>query len=604
MKHKTKTNFWFRLTAFIIDFSIVYGLAFILFNLLQLFYVFIPTVKLTLIIAIIYFPVITIIFKTTIGKSLCGLTVESESKLNSSMTVLLRELVFKQLFYIVPLLSLVIYFKLYWLSPLFEMFYVFILSLILFTIFLFQKRTWYDKWAKTFTVKKVDYDITYAKKGIVILMSLMFIVIAIRSSYKILDNSFNSAFIPKYSENAIKPYVSFLEKQKDANDYIFNLFEKNDIVILCERAHPEMTQYDFIFDLVSDKRFIENIGNVFSEVGSRTQQSNLDSLMNTNNLSNEDLDLKLCKILQNYSGFPVWANTNYFNYFKKLYLLNQGLPKEKRIHHFFTDIECNWEVIHNKEDYQKTFVANRDEMLAKKVINGYEQILISNQGRKKCLVIMNYRHAFNSTNANTEDGGDSWVTCASYIMQKFPDKSANVLINQVKTGFGLSKSELQGVQQSPINNGIWDNAFKAIGNKSLGFDFKDSPFGKDKFDLFLVPTWEKYKYQDIFTGYLFYKPFEEHYSSYGFKNIVANGFDKEILNRATIIDDHSNDPDIDIKCVKKTIERLRRQELTINNKPYREYESVFELFFGTILLILGFGLGLTVFFIKKKNHEA
>ncbi len=37
-------------------------------------------------------------------------------------------------------------------------------------------------------------------------------------------------------------------------------------------------------------------------------------------------------------------------------------------------------------------------------------------------------------------------------------------------------------------------------------DFKDSPFGKDSFDLWVYKN--PYHYQDIFTGFVFYIPIE------------------------------------------------------------------------------------------------
>jgi hypothetical protein len=479
-------------------------------------------------------------------------------------------------------------FKLVWLSPYFEVLYCFILTLILFIIFLFQKKTWYDRWAKTAVIKNSEYDIVREKKGITLLVVISLVIFGIRTFYFISMGSFNNPFIPKHSKNVIAAYVSFLEKQLDAKDYIFKLFEKNDIVILCEREHPEMTQYDFIFDLVSDERFVKNVGNVYTEIGSRTQQSNLDSLMNTDGLINEKLDIKLSQILQNYSDFPIWENTNYFDYYKKLYILNQQLPKEKRIRHVFTDLDFNWKEIKNNKEYTekvKSNNASRDAMLADRIIKMYEQMLVSNQERKKCLVIMNYRHAFGPVNVPIGD-----TSCAS-------------LINTVNVSFGLSNPGspiLLPIQKSPINNGIWDNAFKAIGNKSLGFNFKDSPFGTDKFDLFFSPTGKLLKYQDVFTGYIFYKPLEEHYNSSGFKNIIANGFDEEILNRATIIDDNSFDLDINIKYVKEKVEKFRKQEITVNTKPYQKYSSVIDILFGTVLLSLGVALGLIFFLIRKK----
>ena len=601
MTQKTKAYFWLRLIAFTIDLSVIYGTAFIVFNLLQLLHIYIPVARLTLIFSILYFPVITISFQITIGKVLCGLSVESKSNLNHSIILLLRELFYKQLFYLIPIYLLMVYFKLTWLSPFFEILYCLILTPILFIIFLFQKRPWYDVWAKSTVIKNSVYDIVNAKKGLVLLLSISLVILCIRLIFYGSTNSFNDPFIPHHSKNAISPYVLFLEKQQDAKDYIFRLFEKNDIVILSEREHPEMTQYDFIFDLVSDKRFIENAGNVFSEVGSRSQQSNLDSLMNTNGLTSDELDNKLCHILQNYSYFPIWENTNYFNYLKKLYCLNQKLPKEKRIRHTFTDIDCNWEEIKNKTDYSEKVKQNllkRDELLADRVIKAYAQILSSNQGRKKCLVLLNYRHAFGPVNLSLGD-----TSCASYIMRKYPNKSVNILINGVKVSIGLSNPgflKLVSAQKAPMRDGIWDNSFKAIGNKSLGFDLKDSPFGKDEFDLFIIPTGKLLKYQDVFTGYIFYKPLEMHYNSIGFKNIIANGFDKEILKRAAIIDDNSSDPDNDLKSVKEKLEKFSKQEITLNTKPYQTYSSVIDILFGTVLLSLGVALGLIFYLTKRK----
>jgi uncharacterized RDD family membrane protein YckC len=610
MTQKPKTNFRSRLIAFIIDLSIIYGLAFIVYNLLQLFYIHISTVNLSLIIAIIYFPIITIKFKASIGKILCGLIIENKSKRKYSIAIFLREFIYKQSLYLLLIYGSIKFFRLEWLSPYIEIVYVFILCLILFITFLFRKKTWYDRWANTIVIKNIDYEKVNAKRGIAFLLSVVLVVIAIRVGYFISISSFNNPFVPKHSKNVLAPYILFLKKQKDAKDYIFELFEKNDMVILCERGdHPEMTQYDFIYDIVSDKRFIENVGNICSEIGSVTQQANLDSLMNTDRLSNSEVELKLVKILRNYSFYPIWEHTNYFNYFKKLYALNQNLQKSERIQHTFTDLECNWDSIKNKTDYSKikSNERNRDKILADHVIQKYERMLASNQNRHKCLVIMNYRHAFGPVKNGNIENGDN---CATYIMNKYPDKVANVMLNQVRYSFGLShpcfplffKPFLMPAQVSPINEGIWDNSFQAIGNKSLGFDFKKSPFGQDEFDLFIKPNKNGYKYQDIFTGFVFYNSLEDQYDSFGFKNIIANGFDKEIINRATRIND--SDLDNNLKYYIGKLKMLRRQEITTIIPCYKKSQSIFELLFGSLVLILGLIFGLVFYITKRRITKA
>ena len=53
----------------------------------------------------------------------------------------------------------------------------------------------------------------------------------------------------------------------------------------------------------------------------------------------------------------------------------------------------------------------------------------------------------------------------------------------------------------------------------LGFDFRDSPFGQDHFDYCRVFTearpWYLWRYQDAFTGFVFYKPLDLHRMSDG-----------------------------------------------------------------------------------------
>ncbi len=57
----------------------------------------------------------------------------------------------------------------------------------------------------------------------------------------------------------ITKHVDFLrENHKPAKEYILDLFEKNDLVILCERYHHENTQYELITDVISDTKFIKN----------------------------------------------------------------------------------------------------------------------------------------------------------------------------------------------------------------------------------------------------------------------------------------------------------------------------------------------------------
>jgi hypothetical protein len=81
-------------------------------------------------------------------------------------------------------------------------------------------------------------------------------------------------------------YVSFLKKEHARPvDYVLQLFDQYDLVILCERVHTESTQWDFIYELVSDQRFIDHVGNIFTEYGVINLQPDLDRFMQIKNLS-------------------------------------------------------------------------------------------------------------------------------------------------------------------------------------------------------------------------------------------------------------------------------------------------------------------------------
>lgn len=128
---------------------------------------------------------------------------------------------------------------------------------------------------------------------------------------------------------------------------------------------------------------------------------------------------------------------------------------------------------------------------------------------EKSLIIMNYRHAY-LTSGN----------CGYFVERSFPGKVANVLIN---TGKAYLPGILMGKEiMIPIHDGKWDVAFEQIPDSCFAFDLKSSPFGNDRFDHFVLP-WNpisSLKYEDMFTGFIFYKSLDNHIMSIGYPNIL------------------------------------------------------------------------------------
>jgi hypothetical protein len=317
----------------------------------------------------------------------------------------------------------------------------------------------------------------------------------------------------------IETYVDYLTTQNtSAKDYILNLFEKYDIVFLCERDHAEHTQYDFIYDIVSDTRFIEQAGSVFMEVGVSNSYNLLDFFLHNPNFSDKEIEEFLLKIIRNNDFYPLWEKKNYPDFIKKLYYLNKSLAKRDQIDVYPSDIPFSWNSVSNRKQY-KQFMRDtidteiRDSIIGVQIRNKITEIRENTEKRKKFLIILNAYH--------------SWFkpTCAAWwIKQAYPMQTSNVLIH----------SRCYNSEDYLIDDGKWDAAFSVINKSNIGFDFNGTPFGNTPFKKYSLHAETTEKMQDYFNGFVFYEPIEKHLLSWGYPNFVDENFEKEMKRRNQI----------------------------------------------------------------------
>lgn len=331
----------------------------------------------------------------------------------------------------------------------------------------------------------------------------------------------------------VLPYVSFLKEQNTSPvDYIFNLFEKYDIVVLGERDHRDTTQYELIDKIISDPRFIKNVGHVFTEVGVSNQKDNLDNVLKSNYTSNADFEDALRKVYVNMDYAAIWEKYNYWMLLRNIYSVNKHLQPNEKISIYPTDIAFDWgkcksheewiTVINNIDKYP--FVWDRDSVMGSHFNIYYKDILKDDsEKRKKALVVFNRPHSYK----NYLNHSGYWLNSAvSYIETEYPNKVANVMINWISF---QNKDE-----DWLIAKGKWDAAFKYDQNRSLGFDLADTPFGEDKFDHYDKSLYDT-KYKDIYTGFIFYKPIEEWKCIYGIPGLMTDEFRSEFTRRLKVI---------------------------------------------------------------------
>ncbi len=361
-----------------------------------------------------------------------------------------------------------------------------------------------------------------------------------------------------YQPQELQPYVSYLQSHaQPAIKYMLQLFRTYDLVILAERTHPETTQWEFIYELTSHQEFTAKVGHVFTEYGSVSQQKALEQVLSAPSLEEAALNRKCIELLRNFPLWPYgWHNNNIFEYLKKLYRLNRTLPADNRIALYFSDVPWQWEG-KTPQDYARywsTEIPQRDRIMANHIIARFREILQSSASRKKALVVMNTRHAFKTGGNNTAD----------FLFQAFPGKTANVTLNMTALDWSGLSGEYQGTYNRPVHYGLWDAAFWKLGDVPLGFDFQGSPFGRGLFDLHTYFTLSgTLKYEDVFTGMVFYRPLSQHMVASSIPGYYDESFKQTVLRRARLM------PTDDCQRIEKFVHALPQEAQP--QPPRKEY---------------------------------
>lgn len=332
----------------------------------------------------------------------------------------------------------------------------------------------------------------------------------------------------------IDAYVEFLTDADRMSpvDYVLDLFDEADVVVLAERAHPEITQYDLILRIISDPRFIDRVGHVFTEIGASTTAPEIEAFLSAEGLTDAERDAWRMRIYRDFSEEVLWARLNYYDMLGRVYDLNQTLFRERKIHIHPVGLPFTWRGM-TREAY-RTYMSSkgdRDRRMAQRVVEGLRYVEASRAGPAKALVIMNYRHAFPHL---VLPSGDTLANTTGYLLEMLPGRVRNVMLNSLAITGGTSEAD---IEMGLVQDGRWDAAFAVTGNRPVGFDFPGSPFGADSFDFFPFGT-EGLTYADMFAGFVFYEPVSRHLLVEGVPGIVDEAFARELRQRMAIARDY------------------------------------------------------------------
>lgn len=365
---------------------------------------------------------------------------------------------------------------------------------------------------------------------------------------------------------AIKPYVDHLQKveKKSAKQYILEKFENHDIVMLCERDHRDLTQYELIKDILADPYFKKNVKNLFTEIGVINLQPEITEFLKTKGLDSLYVQNKLVEFQFNSSFWSLWEKYNYQYLLRTLYDINNR--SEEQINYYPSDVEFDWSQVHNSDDYKREMESEtepRDSLMAQNIIQQYEKI--ASKTNTKALIILNYRHAFK---IHTMGAGGLMKNTAKYVFDYFGDRATNIMISQANFS-----EKGHGFEYTLVQNGTWDAAFKFLNIDDIGFDLGGTPFGKDHLDIWDVNS--SYTYEDAFDGFVFYKPIEAYNLVSYFDGLIPKEMEEEFFRRFKIQLEYQDNIDL--------IEKLKNADFRnsilkeINTRREDKYPNVEQL---------------------------
>jgi hypothetical protein len=529
---KPKIFFWRRMCSIFIDLSFVYCLTVLLQAIIWNF-TFISFPGIFVITFLIYYLCCYLLFNgKTISKQLTNLTVVTKGNANTKVnTIVMRDVILKWLTgLIIPFFILRYFFQLW---SVLHTLIVGAIVIIITVIFLFTvKIQWWELLSGSITVYDVPKPQNSRRAFWVIFITIISGVFVINYASLVDRNYLFKEFSPKYPvTKEVKDYAKFIkDQQEDPVDYIFDLFKKYDLIVISERIHSEYSQYELITKIVTDKRFTDSVGNLYTECGSISFQDTLNSYLQSTFTSESELN-KATAILQRNSNavWPLWSNTNLFDLLQTVNKVNSKLQNSGKIKWYFTDLPVDWRAMSHQKFIEAYTTPFRDSIMAGHIIAVYNGA-ISKQKRHRALIIMNSRHGYGLLEKEKNQRfTNEYMGTTAYLMKSLPGKVANVFLNSISIQYAY--------MMTPVQNGKWDRAFSLAGNPNSGFNFSGSPFGEDQFDAAFFKARNVF-YKDIFTGFIFYQPLSQHFQKNGFPNEFDN-FEDTILQRASYINSSS-----------------------------------------------------------------
>jgi hypothetical protein len=219
--------------------------------------------------------------------------------------------------------------------------------------------------------------------------------------------------------------------------------------------HRRKVSWDFLQDVVKDKKFIEKTGVIFMELGA-DKQKDIDKFLANAFIDNE----LLLNVFRDYM-LVGWNDKGKFDFIKSIWLINKSLPPDKKVKILLIDTPRPPDSYKSKEAMRANAVKyDRDEFMADTILN----YLKSSNDKRNALFIVGTGHV-----------SEASKSAGAILCKKLPQATYAIFQHSPRVDNIIPIDER-------LRHGIFDYSFYKFENKPTAFEIKNSPFGKEPFD--------------------------------------------------------------------------------------------------------------------------
>ena len=323
------------------------------------------------------------------------------------------------------------------------------------------------------------------------------------SAMLFLGSGFQKMPMKEITDEAKSELVQYLKSHwKSPEDYIVSKFEKYDIVFIGE-YHRIKHDVELIHNLIPRLHEI-GIYNLGIEFGCYEYQDKVDKLI-TAKTYDEDLARWLM-----FQSFVAWGYKEYMDIYRKAWELNTSLPPDApRFRVVNLGYSADWTF--RKEEMTKELwdkvwhKGDPDEHMGNVILKEFVE------KDKKALIYSGSHHAFTHYHQPVYDFENkkfirfNKTRMGNIVYQKIPERVFNIFLH---SPWSTIKSFNE--HNYPVD-GVIDRVMKEFQEKRVGFDVKDSPFGKlEDNDTYYAAGYDNFTLSTFCDGYVFQKHFSDY----------------------------------------------------------------------------------------------